>query len=77
MQAVKVKLKGQVTLPKVVRVDLDIHEGDTLVLEGIGRKIVLKKGRTIFDYAGTLPNLGMSVTQLRERGIEEAVREDD
>ena len=75
MQAVKVLPKGQITLPKEIRNSLHIKEGDTLVIEKKDGEIILKKGKTIFDYAGTLPNLGISITEMREKAIEEAVKD--
>ena len=75
MKAVKVLPKGQITLPKEIRKDLNIKEGDTLVVEKADGDIILRKGKTIFDYAGTLPNLGMSIEEMREKAIEEAVKE--
>ncbi len=77
MQIVKVLPKGQITLPKKIRENLGIREGDTLVLEFHDREIVLKKGKTIYDFAGTLPNLGMTVDEMRENAIEEAMKEDE
>ncbi len=75
MQAVKVLPKGQITLPKEIRESLDIKVGDTLVVEKAEGRVVLKKGKTIFDYVGTLPSLGMSVEELREKAIEEAMKD--
>lgn len=75
MQALKVLPKGQITLPKKVRDKLGIHVGDALVLEEGKDGIVLKKGKTIFDYAGTLPNLGMSVEEMIEKATKEVARE--
>ena len=77
MQAVKVLPKGQITLPKEIRESLNIKEGDTLLLEKVNTEIILKKGKTIFDYAGTLPDLGMSIEEMREKAIEEAVKDHD
>ncbi|MBI5050487.1 MAG: AbrB/MazE/SpoVT family DNA-binding domain-containing protein [Nitrospirae bacterium] len=75
MQAVKVLPKGQITLPKKVRKNFGIKEGDSLVLEEEKGKIVLKKGKTIFDFIGFLPNLGMSIEEMREKAIEEVAKE--
>jgi len=75
MQAVKVLPKGQITLPKKIREKLGIKVGDALVLEEGIEGIVLKKGKTIFDYAGTLPNLGMSVREMIEKATEEVAKE--
>jgi len=75
MHAVKVLPKGQITLPKKVRKRFDIKTGDSLILEEEKDRIVLRKGKTIFDYIGALPNLGMSVKEIREKAIEEIVKE--
>ncbi len=75
MQVVKILPKGQITLPKNVRKKLNINIGDTLVIEETDDKIVLKKGKTIFDYMGTLPNLGMSIEEMIEKATEEVAKE--
>jgi AbrB family looped-hinge helix DNA binding protein len=75
MQAVKVLPKGQITLPKNVRKSLTIEVGDTLILEEKKGQVILKKGKTIFDYLGVLPNLGMSVEKTREKAVQEAAKE--
>lgn len=75
MTVVKVLPKGQITLPSEIRKSLGIHEGDTLVMEKSDDSLILKKGKTIFDYAGSLPSLGMSIDEMRERAIKEAAKE--
>lgn len=75
MQAVKILPKGQITLPKSIRSVLGIKEGDMLVVERSGEEIILKKGKTIFDYIGTLPNLGISLEELREKAVEEGIKD--
>ncbi len=77
MRAVKILPKGQVTLPKEVREHLGLRVGDTLVLAEAEGGVLLKKGRTLFDYAGKLPSLGMTVEEMRERAAEEAARDHD
>ncbi|MBI5207150.1 MAG: AbrB/MazE/SpoVT family DNA-binding domain-containing protein [Candidatus Firestonebacteria bacterium] len=77
MQALKVLPKGQITLPKKIRKDLNIKEGDTLIVEKIDHELIIKKGKTIFDYIGTLPDLGISIDEIREKAIEKAVKEDE
>jgi AbrB family looped-hinge helix DNA binding protein len=67
MQAVKVLPKWQITIPKKVRQKLKIRVGDTMVIEEKEGEIVLKKGKTIFDYAQSLPKLGMTVAEIREK----------
>ena len=69
MQTVKVLTKGQITLPKEIRQKLDIREGDTLLLDTDGLQATIKKGKTLFDFKGTLPNLGMSIDEIREKAV--------
>jgi len=76
MLAIKVLPKGQITLPKEVRESLQIREGDTLVLEPEPDRIVLKKGKTLFDYIGVLPSQGLTIDEIREKAIAEGVGED-
>lgn len=75
MQAVKVLSKGQITLPKELRKSLDIKEGDTLVVDKVKGEIILKKGKTIFDFSGTLPDIGMTIEEMREKAIKEAAKD--
>ncbi len=77
MQTVKVLPKGQITLPKQVRKKLKIGVGDRLLIEEDEEKIVLKKGKTIFDYIGSLPSKGMSVEMMRDKAVAEAAKEND
>ncbi len=75
MQAVKVLPKWQITIPKNVREKLKIHVGDTIVVEEREGEIVMKKGKTIFDYTQSLPNLGITVDEIREKAAAEVARE--
>ena len=75
MQAVKVLPKWQITIPKRVREKLKIRVGDTMVMEEKEGEILLKKGKTIFDYAQSLPDLGMSVDEIREKAAAGVARE--
>jgi len=75
MQAVKVLPKWQITIPKRVREKLKIRVGDTMVIEEKGGEVLLKKGKTIFDYAQSLPHLGMSVDEIREKAATGVARE--
>ncbi len=75
MQAVKVLPKWQITIPKKVREKLKIRAGDTLILEEREGEIVLKKGKTVFNYVGSLPSLGMSIEDIREKAAVEIARE--
>ena len=75
MQAVKVLPKWQITIPKGLRKKLKIRVGDMMVVEERKGEIVLKKGKTIFDYAQSLPNLGMTIDEIREKAAAEVARE--
>ena len=75
MQAVKVLPKWQITIPKKAREKLKIRVGDTMVLEEREGEIVLKKGKTIFDYTESLPNLGMTIEEMRVKAAAEVARE--
>jgi AbrB family looped-hinge helix DNA binding protein len=77
MQTVKVLPKGQITLPKEIRQKLDIREGDTLLLDTDGLQATIKKGKTLFDFKGTLPNLGMSIDEIREKAVASGVGADE
>lgn len=75
MQAVKILPKWQITIPRKVREKLKIRVGDTMLIEEKEDEIVLKKGKTIFDYAESLPNLRMTVAEIREKAAAEVAHE--
>lgn len=75
MQSVKVLPKGQITLPKKIRQHLDIRVGDALAIEEEKDRIVIKKCKTILDFAGTLPDLGLSIEEMIDIATEEAAKE--
>jgi AbrB family looped-hinge helix DNA binding protein len=75
MQAVKVLAKWQITIPREIGKKMDLKVGDTLVIEAAQEELVLRKGKTVFDYIGSLPKLDMDVDQMRDKAIEEATRE--
>jgi AbrB family looped-hinge helix DNA binding protein len=77
MQAVKVLPKGQITLPKGIRKVLQIREGDTLILDAGKDQIVIRKGKTIFDFVGLLPGQGMTIDEIREKAITAGVSNDE
>jgi AbrB family looped-hinge helix DNA binding protein len=77
MLAVKVLPKGQITLPKEMRQKLHIQVGDTLLLDLNNEQAVLKKGKTIFDFKGALPNLGMTIDEIREKAVACGVGADE
>jgi AbrB family looped-hinge helix DNA binding protein len=75
MQALKVLPKGQITLPKKIRQRLGIEVGDILVIEEEKDRIVIGKGKTIYDFIGTLPALEISIDEMIEKATEDAIKE--
>lgn len=75
MLAVKVLHKGQITLPREIRKNLGIKEGDMLIIDEADGDIVMRKGKTIHDYIGFLPRPAVSIEEIIERATEEAVNE--
>ena len=77
MKSVKVLPKGQITLPRDIRKKMEIRTGDMLLLEEKDQQVVIKKGKTIFDYIGHLPDLKLSLEEIREKAIREAAKDHD
>jgi AbrB family looped-hinge helix DNA binding protein len=75
MLAVKILPKGQITLPQKIRKTMNIKEGDTLLVEKTEGSIILRKGKTIFDYARSLPKLKLTIEQMRDKAIEETIKD--
>lgn len=75
MQKVKILPKGQITLPKDIRDSLGVREGDSLIIEKTDDEIILKKGKTIHDFMGSLPSLGMTIEEIRERAVKEGAKD--
>jgi hypothetical protein len=46
-----------------------------MVMEERKGEILLKKGKTIFDYTQSLPDLGISVDEIREKAAAGVARE--
>jgi len=76
MASVKVLPKYQITIPKLIRKKLNLHLGDAVVLVEEKEKIVLSKGKTIYDYVGTLPGTGMSIEEIRNKATQEAMKDE-
>ncbi len=72
---VKVLPKGQITLPKKIREELGIEEGDVLILEKKGGGIELKKAKTIKDFYGFLRGRRGVNRRDIDKAVEEAIRE--
>ena len=47
---VKVSSKGLITLPKKIRTDLGIHDGDYLTISSDKDKIIFRKAKIEIDY---------------------------
>ena len=47
---VKVSSKGLITLPKKIRSNLDIHEGDYLAISSEDDRIIFRKAKIEIDY---------------------------
>lgn len=76
MTSVKVLSKYQITIPKLIRKKLNLHLGDAVVLEEEKEKITLRKGKTIYDYVGILPDTGMSIEEIRDKATREAMKDE-
>ena len=76
MTSVKVLPKYQITIPKLIRKKLNLHLGDAVVLEEEKEKIILRKGKTIYDYVGILPDTGMNIGEIREKATREAMKDE-
>ena len=53
--AAKITSKGQITLPKVVREQLDLEPGDQVLFRLAGDRAVLARTPNFLDLAGTVP----------------------
>ena len=76
MLSVKVLPKYQITIPKLIRRKMGLKLGDSLLLDEEKEKIVIKKGKTIFDYVGVLPKKGMSIEEIRKKAITGAAKDE-
>jgi antitoxin PrlF len=57
MEAAKITFKGQVTIPKKVRIALGIQAGDSVIFSVEGEQAVLKPfiKKSLLDFYGILP----------------------
>ena len=72
---VKVLPKGQIILPKKVRKELCIEEGDVLILKRRKDTIELKKAKTIKDFYGFLKGNKSVSRKIIDKVVEEVVKE--
>jgi bifunctional DNA-binding transcriptional regulator/antitoxin component of YhaV-PrlF toxin-antitoxin module len=54
---------------------MHINEGDTLVLEQTEDGVIIRRGKTIFDFLGVLPGKGLTIEQIREKAGAEVAKE--
>lgn len=72
--------KGQITLPKDVRDDLGLKEGDRIDFEKVdGRYVVRPRNRSAVELAGVFHRSGAAPISVEEMddALGEALREDD
>ncbi len=72
--------KGQITLPRDVRDDLNLKEGDRVSFEKIGESYVLRpQNKSVMELAGILHVPGEKALTIEEMGdkLGEALAEDD
>jgi len=50
----KITSKGQITIPKVVRDALGVHEGDSLIFRVEGQRAVIAVSPDLLDLAGVV-----------------------
>jgi len=52
--AVRIKSKGQVTVPLIIRNKLNFNTGDIVLFEVRNEEIVIRKPKNLLDYEGFL-----------------------
>ncbi len=72
---VRVDERGRITLPKEVRLALNIMPGDVLSLSVVGSKIVIEKSVDPFEKLGSLLGSISFERQLRVEAEREALRD--
>ena len=78
MLSTKITRKGQITIPVEIRNELDLREGDVLVVERTESGILLKNQRWLAEStAGILKDYARGVPPLEDRSwFEAAVAEE-
>lgn len=80
MSTATVTSKGQITLPKDVRDDLHLKEGDRVAFEKIdGRYVLRPQNRNIMEFAGILHRPDQKAMTIRDmdEALGKALAEDD
>jgi hypothetical protein len=47
------------------------------LMDADGEQAVIRRGKTIFDFKGVLPSRGMTIDEIREKGIAGGVGADE
>ena len=69
--ASKIKSKGQVTVPLLIRSKLNINTGDTVLFEVRDDEIIIRKPKNLLDYEGFI-KVDQFSPEAEEAAIEEA-----
>jgi len=80
MSVATVTSKGQITLPKNVRDDLGLKDGDQVSFEKIdGRYVLRPQNKSIMELAGALERPSQKAMSVREmdEALGQALGEDD
>ncbi len=75
INVVRVSIRGQVAIPKSIREKLSIKEGDILIFEEREGKVYIRRVKSFFDFEGSLPSLGLSIDEIREKAMDEMAKE--
>ena len=72
----RMRRRGQITLPRAIRQQLDLREGDQIAFVQRGDEVVLLPlTKTLFDVRGSVPAPGVQdFAAIRQQTIEAHVR---
>lgn len=75
-------IKGQITIPKILRDELGLKAGDKVVFEKEGKIIIIKPAKTLLDFRGyvraekyiSMEDARRIVKQKRGKKIKEQIK---